>query len=453
MALFGLGQARSPEERRERSLVRKIDSLVLSYVCLIYWTNYLDRTNFSNAYVSGMKEATNMTGDDFNNANTCFQVGYLVGMVPNNIALLKIRPRYWLSFTALAWGVLVLSLYRTTSPQQIYVIRFFQALFESSTFSGTQLILGSWYKETELTKRTAVFTSSGLVGSIFSGFMQSAIYKNLNGKSGLAGWQWLFIIDFLITLPIVIYGFVFFPDMPQYSKTLVFSEKDRSIARNRLGRTPQMPKLSWAIVKRVLGQWHWYGFSWLWAIGGLVEAFGTSSMFALWLENRGYPVADRNNYPLGIYAVGIVATFAISFYIDVTGATKHWHAAWVIGVVMVVSAVLMLARPFDPVTVFVAQYLSGVSFAGQATYFAWCNVVCKNDLEERAIVLSSMNMWSSVFWAWWNIVFYKASDAPTWTRGQGAMIATAVVTAISATGLRYLQVREKHRRMPNLLTE
>lgn len=35
-------------------------------------------------------------------------------------------------------------------------IRFVMAIFEASTFSGTHFILGSWYKDKELGKRSAV---------------------------------------------------------------------------------------------------------------------------------------------------------------------------------------------------------------------------------------------------------------------------------------------------------
>jgi MFS transporter, ACS family, pantothenate transporter len=65
-------------------------------------------------------------------------------------------------------------------PWEIMVIRFFQAIFEASTFVGCHYVLGSWYKEEELGKRTAIFTSSGLVGTMFSGFLQGAVHSSLS---------------------------------------------------------------------------------------------------------------------------------------------------------------------------------------------------------------------------------------------------------------------------------
>jgi ACS family pantothenate transporter-like MFS transporter len=60
-----------------------------------------------------------------------------------------------------------------------------------------------------------VFWLAGSIGSLFSGFLQAAAYTNLSGVGGHAGWRWLFIIDGIITVPLAVAGFVFFPNLPQ----------------------------------------------------------------------------------------------------------------------------------------------------------------------------------------------------------------------------------------------
>lgn len=430
-----------PASKAERDLLFKIDWFVLSYVCLNYWINYIDRSNYSNAYLSGMQEALHMTGFEYNTVNTCFTVGYTIGMIPNNIALLKLRPKYWLAFCSFSWAMLTLGMYKVSSYKQLCVLRFFQALFESSTFSGTHFILGNWYKETELTKRSAVFTSSGLIGSIFSGFMQSSIHKNLDGKNGLAGWRWLFLIDFLITLPIIAYGLIFFPDTPENCISFVFSEDEKKLARERLPPKPET-KFNWTVFKRVCGKWHWYLFSLLWVVGGENESYISNSLFGLWLKYFGYSVSDRNNLPLGSYAIGIFATFFTSLYVDHTGAKYHWHVAVFIAVSLIIATVLLLAKPVSTHFAYAAYYISGISFAGQSTFFAWANVVCYNDLEERAIILASMNMFSNAVNAWWPLIFYKANSAPKFRKGCWAMLGTAIASTLIAFAIRFLQLRE-----------
>lgn len=65
----------SQANKEERKLVQKLDWFILSFCCLMYWVNYLDRSNLSNAYVSGMKEDLNFQGNQLNQITTVFTVG------------------------------------------------------------------------------------------------------------------------------------------------------------------------------------------------------------------------------------------------------------------------------------------------------------------------------------------------------------------------------------------
>jgi len=69
-----------PDTAAERRLLFKIDFFILTYVCLMYWVNYLDRANLNNAYVSGAREDLNFKGTQLNQINTIFYGGYLLGM-------------------------------------------------------------------------------------------------------------------------------------------------------------------------------------------------------------------------------------------------------------------------------------------------------------------------------------------------------------------------------------
>lgn len=63
--------------REEYVLTENIDFFILTFCCLMYFTNYLDRSNLANAYVSGMKEDLKFKGNQFNLINTVFTVGYV----------------------------------------------------------------------------------------------------------------------------------------------------------------------------------------------------------------------------------------------------------------------------------------------------------------------------------------------------------------------------------------
>lgn len=122
-------------------------------------------------------------------------------------------------------------------------------------------VLGSWYKKTEITKRTAIFSCAAYVGTAFGGYIQSGVQKSLDGRNGLAAWRWVFIIDGLMTVVTAIYGLIFFPDTPDSTTAFYFSEDERIRCRERVkeeGHVKQDHKLSWDIFNRCIRSWQFY---------------------------------------------------------------------------------------------------------------------------------------------------------------------------------------------------
>ncbi|KAF4494231.1 MFS pantothenate transporter [Fusarium agapanthi] len=430
----------------ERRLVQKIDFFILTFCCLSYFVNYLDRNNINNAYVSGMKEDLGFEGDQLNQIFTCFTVGYVIGQVPSNLSLQYIKPRIWFPLMMVLWGGLTMATASVQSPKSIMAIRFFQGICEASTFVGTHYILGSWYTERELGKRSGIFTASGLAGTMIGGFIQTGIHSSMDGRNGLTGWRWLFIIDGLITIPVALYGFFLFPDTPHTTTAFYLSEEERALAISRVPPAEERPKLTFGYGKMVLTSWFWWGFVILWIIAGETESFSTNALFALFLQNHPtetYTVAQKNNYPSGVPAVGIVSTLFWATLTDFL-AGKRYLVGYFIGLTGIATAIMVLVASKDPTNphsttvVFAAYYWAGSVYACQATFFAWCNDVMRHESAMfRGIVLAGMNTGSNTINAWWSIVFYGASMAPWFIRGMWAMIAVSIAMIIWCTALTY----------------
>ncbi|KAK4700461.1 MFS transporter, ACS family, pantothenate transporter, partial [Phenoliferia sp. Uapishka_3] len=316
------------ETKAERSLIVKVDFFVMTFVCLMYFSNYLDRANLANAYVSGMKESLGMVGKDLNNVNSLFTVGYTVGMLPQNLLLHKFSPRFVMATNCMIWGGLTMCTAAATSTTHLMVIRFFQGIAESSTFVGTHYLLGCWYLESELGKRGAIFSSAAQVATIFSGVLQASIYKNLNGHAGLAGFQWLFIICGLITIPIAAFGVIFFPDTPESCSSRFLNPEERELAVTRLP-PKQETKLDMTVFKRVFGRWRWYLLCLIWIVGGELESVGSNSLMALWMKAQPkingqarWTVSNYNYYPTGTTCIAIAALLITAMWTDYT--RKRW---------------------------------------------------------------------------------------------------------------------------------
>ncbi|GKT92093.1 major facilitator superfamily transporter [Colletotrichum tofieldiae] len=448
----------------ERKLLQKCDFFILSFCCLSYLVNYLDRTNLNNAYVSGMKEELGFVGDQLNQINTCFTVGYVIGQVPSNLSLHYVKPRIWFPLMMIVWGALTMCTASVHSPQSIMAIRFLQGIAEASTFVGTHYILGAWYTERELGKRSGIFTASGLAGTFFGGFIQTGIHSSMNGLHGLSGWRWLFIIDGLMTIPVALYGFLCFPDTPHTTTAFYFTEEEKALARSRVPEIQEKSPLTFRFMKKVLTSWYWWGFVTLWIIAGETESFSTNSLLGLYMKSHPvnkYTVAQLNNYPTGVPAVGIVSTLFWATLTDFLGG-KRYLVAYFIGITGVATSAMILVAAKDPTSaastsvVFGAYYWAGAVYACQATFFAWCNDAMR--YEEgvfRGVVLAGMNLGSNAINAWWSIIFYGASMARGLLvqRGMWAMIASSIALIIWTSGLTYLAHREEQRRVLNAEAE
>ncbi|OCL12252.1 MFS general substrate transporter [Glonium stellatum] len=441
----------------ERALVQKLDFFILTFCCLMYFLNYLDRSNLANAYVSGMKEDLHFKGNQLNQINTVFTVGYTIGQVPCNIALYYIKPRIFFPTTMVIWAGLTMATAGVHNPQGIMAIRFFQAIAEASTFVGTHYILGSWYTEKELGKRSGIFTASGLAGTMIGGFIQTGIHSSLNGARGLAGWRWLFIVDGIITLPVAIYGFFFFPNTPSTTTAPYLSAEERALAVSRVPEVDERTPISWSFIKRCFASWYWYGFVMLWIIAGETESFSSNSLLALYMKahpTHKYTVSQLNNYPTGVPAVGIVSTLSWATLTDFMGGKRYLVGYW-IGITGIITSAMILAPGSTTAVHFAAYYWAGSVYACQATFFAWANDVLRHEEDSlRAVVIASMNMGSNAVNAWWSIIFYSANLAPKFTRGMWAMIACSIALAVWTTGMLYMTRRdEKGRKVGNEETD
>jgi MFS family permease len=148
------------------------------------------------------KEDLSLYGNQLNYMQTCWTVGYVIGEIPSNLLLTRIRPRYWIPAMELLWTVLTFAMARCNSPTQFYVLRFFVGLAESTFYPGMQYIIGSWYRKDELAKRSCIFHTSSGIASMFSGYLMAGVY-HLGGRGGFKGWQWYVVLQLILRVKLM----------------------------------------------------------------------------------------------------------------------------------------------------------------------------------------------------------------------------------------------------------
>lgn len=354
------------------------------------------------------------------------QSKYNSGIVPNNLLLTYFRPGIFFPVMITAWSALTMANAAARSPEDLMAIRFFQGYFESCIFAGTQFILGSWYTKRELGQRTGLFTASGLAGGMFGGFIQTGIHSSMDGLGGLPGWKWLFLILGIITIPVAIYGYFFFPDTPYTTTAFYFSEEEVRLACQRVPLAERGGEsiVSKSFVTRLLTSRYFYGFCILWILGNCSESQGNQSLLNLYMQAQdpeaGYTVSQLNNWPTGVQAVGIVSTLVWAIGTDIWGG--RWLSGYFVAVTCIGDAAIVLVATSgksavnEQAAVLAAYFWSGAIYCIQATFFAWANESTRNETSPfRACLIGCMNAAGNCFQAWWPLIFYRADDAPNFT--------------------------------------
>lgn len=293
------------KSRAERVLLRKLDWAILSIGCLGFFLKYLDQGNLANAYVSGMQEDLRMWANEYTYAGTAYTCAYAAMQIPSTLVIQRIRPSCWLAAMEVAWGAFTFAQAGLRSSSQLYVFRFFVGFFESSFFPCLLYVLGSWYTKTELAKRVAIFHMTAPLGSAFGGYLQAAVYKNLDGVHGLAGWRWLYIVcgvsllplnwprwmlELIIfqcmTVPVGLATFFILPDTPYTTRAWFLTEEECELSVERVRKAGKAApvKITLKTFVRILSRWRWYAF----VLGYVVSSFGTKTLTVHLTDSSAY---------------------------------------------------------------------------------------------------------------------------------------------------------------------
>ena len=168
--------------------------------------------------------------------------------------------------------------------------------------------------------------------------------------------------------------------------------------------------------------------------------FSTNAIMNIWLKSLGdYSVEQVDYIPTAISAVGIVATLLLGWYSDHT--KSRWHVGIFLSFSAIITGAIMLSPPSRGAKMF-ALFLNGCQYAGQTVFFAWVNDLCRADDAKRAIVIASMNTFSTAVYMFWSLLFYAATQSPMWKKGSIAMLCMACALLVNNMVLRYLEAKD-----------
>lgn len=206
-----------------RSALAKASWRLLPLIAIGYCISYVDRVNISFAALQ-MNQQLHFTATVYGLGGGLFFLTYALLEVPSNMLLARVGARRWIARIMVTWGLLAAGMMFVRTPMQFYVMRLLLGAAEAGFFPGVIYYLTQWFPAAHRGRAVSRFYIAFPLSSVIMGALAGALL-NLQGHLGLAGWQWLFLIEGLPAVVMSVAILVLLPDRPEDAKWLSDGEK------------------------------------------------------------------------------------------------------------------------------------------------------------------------------------------------------------------------------------
>lgn len=213
----------------ERTL-RKVWWHLLPLLTVVFFFSYLDRVNISFAAVT-MNQALGLSNTVFGMASGAYSIGYVLFAIPSTLLVHKLGARRWISTIMAAWALCSAATAFVQTPAQLLLVRLALGVAEAGFIPGIILYFTEWFPSERRGRALSAFYCIGPLALLIGGPLSSALLS-LDGHGGLAGWQWLFLLEALPTLVLAAIVFAVLPDRPANARWL--SDLERTSLMTRL---------------------------------------------------------------------------------------------------------------------------------------------------------------------------------------------------------------------------
>jgi ACS family tartrate transporter-like MFS transporter len=217
------GGASDTDSRVGESAERKAALRLLPVIGVGYGLAFMDRINISFAALQ-MNRDLHFSASVYGFGAGLFFIGYALCEVPSNLLLLRFGARRWMARIMFTWGLLAAAMMFVRTPVEFNALRFLLGVAEAGFYPGVIYYLTLWFPLRMRARAVSRFYIALPLSSVVMGALAGWL-MGLGGKLGLAGWQWLFLIE---GLPAVLFSLVILkmlPDGPAKATWLTTEEK------------------------------------------------------------------------------------------------------------------------------------------------------------------------------------------------------------------------------------
>ncbi|HEY1401821.1 MAG TPA: MFS transporter, partial [Terriglobales bacterium] len=305
----------------EAAVVRRLTWRLVPFLFLLYIVAYLDRSNVGFAALQ-MQQQLAFTDAVYGLGLGMFFVGYFCFQVPSNLMLQRVGARRWIASLMMVWGVISSAMVLVSGPRSFYSLRFLLGAAEAGFFPGVIFYLKNWFPVRARARTVARFMTAAPLSGVVGGPVSGALL-GLHLTAGLAGWQWMFLLE---GIPAVLLGAVvllYLVDRPEEAAWLSNKEREWLLATLRLERE-QVPAVSGTFSALTMGP--------IWMLALVYFGLNTASYgVSLWLPTLIKSLSGVSNFTVGMlsaipYVAAALAMVAVGLHSDRSGE-RRWHTA------------------------------------------------------------------------------------------------------------------------------
>lgn len=304
-------------------VIRKLTWRLVPFLFLLYVVAYLDRINVGFAALQ-MQQQLHFNDAVYGLGAGLFFAGYFCFQVPSNVLLQRVGARRWIATLMVVWGIVSAGMILVRTEHGFYGLRFLLGLAEAGFFPGVILYLKNWFPESARARTVARFMTAAPLAGVIGGPVSGALL-NLHQRWGLAGWQWLFIMEGLPAIFLGVVVWIYLTDYPAEAHWLSDDERYWLLAtlRDEFATTPTPGQASPFAAFREVRIW----------ILCLVYFGLTTVMYGigLWLPTLIHSLSGVGNVGIGIlsaipYLAAAMVMVIAGLHSDRTGE-RRWHTA------------------------------------------------------------------------------------------------------------------------------
>jgi MFS family permease len=220
-----------------KAVLRKVTWRIVPLFMLCFVMSYLDRVNVSFAKLQ-MQSELGLSEAAYGFGASIFFIGYLLFEVPSNIVLAKVGSRRWIARIMISWGIASAAMMFVRSETAFYLLRFLLGVLEAGFVPGVVYCFMHWFPASLRGRINSFFFMSIAVCGLIGGPISGAIMKYMNDVGGLAGWQWLFLLEGIPSVLLGLLVLVILDDRVDDAKWLTTEEKN--LLKLRLAQDPKV---------------------------------------------------------------------------------------------------------------------------------------------------------------------------------------------------------------------